>query len=574
MPKATLDEIKKYKKLYEDLYSNVRKEQNTDLTYIKDTFAVPQVRDPHKVYRAGFGNRIVNASAEQLLTSNPQALVESVEETKGAIAGAKRLTTEVNRWFQIMKRASPNPFTEYTKNLIARGESYIDPIHNELWVTKELGKDMRGYPIFDKSGLPVLFVIPEPMVIYGSPEEDIDGCPIRVVIFYERQPYDVIATYPHWSNPKKGKRGERKVVEWFGYIDKDTRYFEADGEAILKGGIQPNLYKMVTGVRKYSGFGKRSPSGELADLIVSDIRYGRDLLHEECVTRSNIRSIEQLFAHRGKTVQAQGEINEEQFKEVQWGAYTVKIFKNLKGEATIGNDDVPEVPQHMYQSYIAILNQIHERYPFTMAGFPMGTSGRHEDIAATAGMRKYATVVDNTEIAFATAVEKAFHIMRTIPGLIPGTIKESDLDYEYKVTVRLRAKDPIEEDRLITLGDRLRRLPNPAIDLETFHTEFLGYTQDKSKKVMAKMLADMVTIYNPSWAEVAGMVAAEESGTELYLEKLTQQRQQMGKGLAQPPPATTQERALGETETELGMELGTEGTRGARIPPERYMRGE
>jgi hypothetical protein len=93
---------------------------------------------------------------------------------------------------------------------------------------------------------------------------------------------------------------------------------------------------------------------------------------------------------------------------------------------------------------------------------------------------------------------------------------------------------------------------------------------------MAKMLADMVTIYNPDWAEVAGMVAAEESGMDIWLQKARQRRKEkeaQRRGLAEPPPITTQERALGEVKTELGREYPIEGTRGARFPPERYVRG-
>ena len=88
------------------------------------------------------------------------------------------------------------------------------------------------------------------------------------------------------------------------------------------------------------------------------------------------------------------------------------------------------------------------------------------------------------------------------------------------------------------------------------------------------MLADQITIYNPDVAAVMGMVAAEESGMEIWLEKARQRREQMEAqpGLREPLPKTSVERIQGETETELGREMGTEGQRGARVAPSRYTR--
>ncbi len=206
-----------------------------------------------------------------------------------------------------------------------------------------------------------------------------------------------------------------------------------------------------------------------------------------------------------------------------------------------------------------------------MAGFPMGTSGRQQGMTDVSAMRRYDTVIENTENEWATAFEMAFKIMKAVPTLVPDGLRKSDLAIAFKCQVKLKAKDPIEEDRLITLGDRLRRQPDPAIDLKTFHTDFMGYTPEESKQIQAQIMADNVTIYNPDWAEVAGMIAAEEGGMEQWLERVRQRRQQM-EGLKQPPPKTTQQRQQGEVQTESGREIGTEGTRGARQPPNRFTR--
>ena len=141
------------------------------------------------------------------------------------------------------------------------------------------------------------------------------------------------------------------------------------------------------------------------------------------------------------------------------------------------------------------------------------------------------------------------------------------------IEVRLKAKDPIEEDRKITLGDRLWAGGKGSISLNRFHTEYQGLTQDESNKEIAKMLADQITIYNPDVAAVMGMVAAEETGMADWLEKAKSRRQELEKqpGLREPNPKTTQERIRGEVRSPTGMEEAA--PRGARQPPANYTRG-
>ena len=563
------EEIKKLKRRYiDDLYAKTRAEQKLDLAFIDDTFQPTAVRPPHQVLRLGLGAEIVNSPAEQIVTSNPQAFVEVL---KGDQEAGARISKVINSWIDVLKRQNPNPFKESVKNKLGRGENYIKVVHNELWVTKAKGKDDKGFPIFDRRGLPVLFLIPDPMVIYGSPEEDENGIPDRVIVFYERQPEEVIVRYPKWSNRKKDK----ELTEWFEFWDRDTVQFEADGEIVRRA---PNPYKFPPFIRKYSGFGRRSPDGELSNLIVSNIRNSRGLIEEICVCFSDISSILHMSAHRGKTVLAAGKVNKEQLQQMQMGAYIVNVLDGLEDLAQFKIEDI-NIEQPSAETLVhvnSMMAELKQRHPLILSGFPWETSGRQQDMTQVKAMRRYDTVVDNTEIEWPSAFEKAFKVMRAIPTLVPEGLRLSDLDVEFKCSVKLKVKDPIEEDRLITLGDRLRRLPNPAIDLETFHTEFMGMTREKSKETIAKMLADMVTIYNPDIAAVMGMVAAEESGMERWLEMAKQRRQiteQQQQGLEQAPPITTQERTQGEVQTPLGREIGTIGTTGARTPPARYTRG-
>lgn len=548
------------------IYVNTREQQRKDKEYIDDTF-LPPVRHPHKVLRLGLGEEIVSAPAEQIVTSNPQAFIEA-----GNKEAAIRISKVINGWIDVLRRQNPQPFKESVKNKLARGENYIKCTHNEAWVTNPIGNDKKGLPIFDRRGLPVLFPMLDPMVVYGSPEEDENGCPLRVIAFYPRQPIDVIIKYPKWSDPKKSTDPKGRKVEWFEFWDKDTMHFEADGEVVVR---LSNPYGIVPWVRRFSGLGRRSPDGELANLIVSDIRNSRGLIEEICVMRSDIASVMHLSAHKPKTITSTQEINKKALEEnLRFESYDLNVLDNLPADFKIENVEIEQPSNEAFMHTANIMADLTRRHPYIMAGFPMGSSGRQDTMADAAAMRRYDTIVENTETEWATAFEQAFKVMKATPTLLPEGLRKSDLDVDFRCTVKLKAKDPIEEDRLITLGDRLRRLPNPAIDLGTFHTEFLGYTQGKSKEVMAKMLADMVTINNPQWAQVMGMIAAEEGAMTDWLERVAESQGQAEQGgLGEPAPATTQQRMQGEVQTERGREMGTEGTRGGRRPPARYTRG-
>lgn len=549
-------DIREYKQHYKKLYSAVRDIQKEDQSYRDDTFPVPEIRDPHRVWRSGMGKDMVDSPAEQIVTSNPQAFFEIRKGDKDA---SIRFSKEVNQdWIDILRRQNPNPFKESVKNKLGRGESFIHPIHNELWVTGNK----------ERKGLPVLFLIPDPMVVYASPQEDENGIPEIVIILYQRQPKDLIVKYPSWTNPKKAGTGDNKdaTVEWFEFWDKNTMHFEADEEVVVH---QDNPYGFTPFVRKYSGFGRRSPEGKLEDLIVSNIRTRKDLIKQECIKRSNIYSVEDIFSHRPRTIVSPGEINKNELEKLTWGSYDLNVLQNVPAGTEIIKDDYPSVPNEMYMSHANLKAEIAQREPFTTAGWPMGSSGRQQDITFIAAMRRYDTVVENTENEWATAFEMALKICQVIPTLKPEGLHKRDLASVYKCQVKLKAEDPTEQDRLATLGDRLWAGGQGSIDLRTNLVRYQGYTEDEAEDIIANILVDRLTLYNPDVASVMGMVFAEESGMERWIEQAKQRQAEMAQqgGMTKELPPTGMERIKGES---AGLEVA--GSMGAKRPPERYTR--
>lgn len=551
-----LDDILKLKQFYKDhLYSQVRVEQRDDQTYYDDTFAVPEVKQPHKIYRSGLGVRIIDAPAEQIVTSNPQVFIEAGNKEK-----ALNLSTLINEtWIPIIKRQNPEPFKDSIKNPLLRGESYIRLVANPTWTQ---GK----YP--SRIGLPIIFTKPDPMVIFGSPEEDENGRPREVIVFYERQPKDLLPYYPNWKNPKNRTGENNDLVEWFEYWDEDTRYIEADEDVIVA--PQKNIYGCVPFVRRYSGFGRRSPDGELSNLIVSDIRRSRDLLLEECVTRSNIASIQYLFAHKDVMITTSGEVNEENLREnLKLGAYAVNVLQNMPEDMKIElglSKDMEQISDSTLQHHRDIIGELSQRHPFILAGFPYGTSGRQQDMTEVAAMRRYDSVVENAESMWATAFEMAIKICNKLDLPLPKV----DTSMDFQCSVSLKAKDPIENDRRITLGNRLWNMGQGSISLRTNHVDYQGMTEEQSKKEFARLIAEKLTIGNPNIQEVLAMVGAQEGGMEAYLEQMNLRANNI-EDVVNKIPKTTEERIEGEVRSVEGEEESS--PRGARQGAEGYNRG-
>lgn len=552
------DEITKLRTRYiDELYQKTTSEQRTDLGYINDDFTPKAIRHPHTKIQLGIGYEIVNAPAEQIVTSNPQVFVKVLKRGKWVEDDQSlRIGAVFNSWVDVLRRQNPNPFKETVKNKLGRGENYIWVVHNQTWVT---GKKL-------KIGLPVHFEIPDPMVIFGSPEEDENGVPERVIVSYKRQLWEIIVRYPGWVRPRDKK--DKKTVEWFEYWDADTKHFEADGAVVLRA---PNIYGKSPFVRKYSGFGRRSPDGELANLIVSDIRNSRGLIEEICVMESDIASIMHLSAHKPKLITSAGEVNRAQVEtELKLGAYYVSVLDRLPPDFKIESIDIDQPTLQAYQHLASLKADLRQRHPYIMAGFPMGTSGRQQGMVDVSAMRRYDTVVENTETEWATAFEMALKQCSAVPTLVPDGLQKADLNAVIRCEVKLKAKDPIEQNRLVLMGSRL--MLNKEIDPMTNLVEFKGYTKERAKEILTDTLKWEVLLESPEIRSLIGLRAAEKSGMLEDLRGIMAQRQQQ-EGLQEGIPATTKERIRGEVETELGMEREPEEIRGAREMPGQFVRG-
>jgi len=564
--KSEIKDLKEY--LMETYHAKRKRQQEEDQEYIDDTFSISWLRKGINRVRTGKAYRMTASPAEHIITDNPQVFRQGKDKMRN-----ERVVNELNRWARILKEYNPNPYKEHVRNLLARGEAWIYVLHNN---------NFTG----DPNETPVHFIIPDPLLVFvdGFAGETM-GVPNRLILCYERLARDIRRGYPQWAwkNMQPGQTENDKVL-YLMYWDNKSRYFEADDEALLidgsdSDGVQENIYGFVPFVHAYSGFGKGSPDGDPSSLAVSRITKCKDLIAEYTAIRSTVNDLIYKYSHPSKDYYYNPSVGtppvdfESNYSQEPGAFNKVPILGDIKDPIRKGVDMLPDVQlfQHLYN----IERDIDKEDPLSMS--VMGTSGRQQDMAEEKSLRRYETIVQNSAQAFSKSFGLALRMIEKLPHIKPSGINKGDINGYYDCNIELRAQDPLERDRLATLGDRLWNMGNGAIDLETYHTEYLSYTEEISRRIRAKLFVDKLMMYDPTVGQVMGMTFAEEAGLMKWIQEAmakNAQMQEQAKGLQTQPPATTQERTKGETKTPLGAEMidAALSNRGARKPPERYVR--
>jgi len=548
----TVDEIRKLLTYYkDDLYGTLRAEQNQYDKFYHDTFEVPWIKPPMVVSRTGAAAELVDEPVEQISAAKLIAYRPSLKETNIAKESAIKVSKLINEdWIRRLMKGNPNPKKECIKNIFYMGESWLHPVHNQSWVM----------PPFNRTGLPVLFLTPDPRVIYASPNEDENGIPEDVIVFYERMPWIVQSKYPAWSDPQR-KLEDKKTVSWLEYWDSSIRYFEADSEPVLD--ISPNPYKRVPFIHKVSGFGKGSNEGKPEELVVGKLRRYFDLLRRDASSTSDIDSIIHLYAN--PSVDIQGDDQHEVPKKFG-ETYTIGAGKYnvIPPGITVkqGFDSLPSPEVLNWHS--GIKAELGLKTPSVLTGAPQGATGRLQDLSYTTAMRKYEEIISGQADMWATGFEMALQMCDEMPRLMPDGISSKDLNQNYVVEIELRAEDPLETARKAVDGDR--KQDKGIIDWGTNLVKYQGFSQEEAEEVMDNAVIDKIILNDPITLRLLALQNAKERGMEqeyLALEAQGGMPQQGGIGSQGGPPRE------GNIQTERGfgeIDMSQE-RRPARLPP-------
>ncbi len=518
----TIDEIRDIKNYLVNDYHSARVARQLEMqNYYEDKFRVPMIKEPKYISRTGSAAWLVDAPAAHIITSNPQIFINPKIENNKAREAARNVNSLLNHWVKRVLKQSPQPIKEFTKNLLLRGEAWIHPSFNEFWDANNIN---------DKY-IPMNFGVPDPINIYGSPEECY-GIPDYVIVSFK-----VSRKMIEYMHPELDLQTDNKVIDYFEYYDKDVRYFEAANIPLLDDGIQENVCGLVPFIHAYSGFGKSSSEGKPETLTIGRLDKVTDLLIQECAINSDIDSCLHKFAHeRLDLIIPQGaEFNDRQIKEnYDAGAGAFNILPLPEGsKITAGERILPS--QEAFQHFANIRSRLQMEAPPIMAGLPSGTSGRQEDIVGYRFIRRFDCIVEAVEDAWGKAMDMGLLLMERVPTWLPitmyleqpdGAKKQVKIDLEdiklcTDTVLKLKTADPIEDDRKLMAG---RTLVNDGrIDWETFLVEYAGYTPERANEIITKTIAS--NVINQALLPFIGRKALEKLGMTEELAQLDREQE-------------------------------------------------
>ena len=568
--------IKEYKERMLKLHGDRIAEQQIDLEFFDDKYTMPLIKDKDYALRPGYVSTLINGITNQLISPIPKVYVKpklnrDLEPSSSKIASANRLASMFNKWSVRLSRQTVNPYLESFKNKMLSGENYIYICHNQYLATwKKEDHNGKTWQEATPDVTPVDFILYDPMVVYTDPSEEDNGKVRRAMIFYKRTVADLMWSYPNWSKWQGYNMGNE--VDFLLYIDGDLTYAEANNEPLFRDkhgdyssgdGRRRNPFKMVPLTHRYSGLGKDTSTKDPALLAYSRIRPLRDRIVEVSTWRSDASFNMHRFAHRHKTIinQTGRAISNEALKEYVDAPGAISILTLPPGKAKIEVEETPLFENAVFAYMNKIENDLGGEYPATMRGISSGTSGRQEDILSGYGKSIYKSGISGTNAEWSDAYDIACQLFKEIPWLRPPELNENDLSNYSEITVDVEAKDPTELSR--QAADVIHRWEIGLIDEETALIG-LGKTQEEAQLIMAKKMADRVTRNNEAVAQLMGIAAAREMGTEdelAALEAAIGGEKPRGVGSQGGEPRT------GNIKTDLGREFGQEETRPARMSP-------
>lgn len=533
--------------LKNELHGGRVAQQQLDQKYYEDSFAIPDVPAPFKIYRSGKAARMVDRAVEQIITSNPQVFRTVKKESE--YEANQRVMALLNKWINLCVFA----IDEASKKCMVRGETWLHPVLDE------------------KGKMPVKFEVPDPLIVFADYTEEDYGIPPEIIISCERHVNSIQRIFPKWKPVSISKR-----VQWLEWWDEKARYFEADGIPILAGEIQKNILGFVPFIHCYSGFGMSSPDGRPESLTISRLTRMRDRLLQQCTVDSDITSsIHQLtFPYINLILPADSKAKGDIGHNYKMGPRAFNIIY-LPDGAKLQKGEILPPEAEVFQHSERIERYLTEDDPLVLGGVRTGeSSGRQTDILGSWASKRYDKFVANIQNLFSTGLEMALKIVDTIPNAYPKELKENDINENYACTVELKSDNPLDRDRLVTQGSRL--LANKQMSFKSFLIECRGLTSEQAQDEIDQILIDEATIFNPMFSEMIGLEFAKERGLESRFENIRKRRQQLEEritGVSETPPAAGRppevETPLGREMTDMSLEQ-----RGTRRPPREYIRGE
>jgi len=517
MDKPTVKDIRDLKDDLTLFYGGLRRQQAIHQSYYDEdaTFdSLVGIKAPYHVVHTGSAARIVDTLVENIILNNPQAFRKAHKDTDKAHESARKVTAMLNTWLKKLREQAE----ELVKNAAQRGEAFGQIEYNP-----------------DNKEMPISLTAPDPMNVYPDPQE-VEGVPLRVIKSFRMTVGAVKQLYPDF----KSENSSTTEIDYLAYWDKDWRYFEADEQPLLKGGIQPNILKFVPFVHVGAGFGKSSPDGKPEAKYVGRLHKALGRLIEECQTESRIDSGLALWANPYGFLEHNAadapEVSEEVLANIDLSPG--HIFDVPFGLTFTVNQGVPP-PREVFAHLAGIKSSLDIETPPVTQGVPSmaGASGRQEDIYTTQFKRKPNKVQKNVEWLLSKLFSRALQIIYTQPvdpiwvetvEFVNGknirkleTVTRGDIDGYYGCTIEFKPDKDVERSSEIML---YRTLANEGrVSWKKLLMEGLGMTEAEAEDEMAEAVADQVIRTNLTAANIAAEEAMTKMGMGRYVDEMKAQ---------------------------------------------------
>lgn len=534
------------KRYYASAHAHMR---DVERMVLQDYTGLIDVPYEVRIFRSSTSANIVSGYRNQIRTHEPTVNFSPYGLTKKALKHASLM----QRWgYSMLLRertlSFQDPVLQNALDLIERGASckkiIVDvdhlmdkpPTRDGLKMEEWESRGFHNWP-FRIKAIDPLSVFPFP-----SSTKDLPGIIERQV----RYASEIKTQYPHWIDPKegKGKYNPARRVEWLEYWTPELYIVEADGELVFE---KENPYGFVPYIFEWAGMGRDHNDGDPKHLAINILSEILGELEEEVRLKTAISVQTQMHVFPPiLTVEDPKKVAK------QFGVGPGKVIKHLPGFPPVYME-YPAPNENMYRFLEAIQQNIQRVAGAALRGsrdssVQFGVLQAQlvgQELTNISTIRAVLDRMGARTLNMMARMMNVLDINMAIEGSVePATdsARVSGKDFtHYNFEVDYEAVDPAENDRMLLVGEALRRAGD--ISRHTFHKKY-------AKHIIEDPDFEAVLIYS-----------------ERVLEQLIEQGALMGVVLSEDVLEQLSEEALATAEDAQGAvqsrvdETVPEGTR-------------
>ncbi|MAH51033.1 hypothetical protein CMI37_34775 [Candidatus Pacearchaeota archaeon] len=438
-----------------------------------------------RIFRSSTSANIVSGFRNQIRTHEPTVNFTPFGLGKPAL----RHGTLMQRWgYAMLKRERENsdmdPNLQLALDLISRGAAckkiIVDVDQMMLKApNSNRGLAMREWEAKGMKNWPFVSRAVDPLAIFIAPGQD--KPPQMLIEKQIRYAGEISRRYPSWIDPHQGKKtwNPARPVVWLEYWTPDEYTVEADGELVFEKD-NPTMMKGVEGIVPYifdwAGLGRHHVDGDPRHMGVTLLSEILGELEEEVRLKTAISVQTQMHVFPPiLTVEDPKKVAK------QFGVGPGKVIRHLPNHPP-EYMQYPPPNENMYRFLDAIQQNILRVAGSALrggrdAGVQFGVLQAQligQELTTIAPIRATLDRMGTQTLNMMARLMKSYDISMAIegsaePAVETGRVTGKDFSH-FNFDVTFEAVDPAENDRMLLVGEALRRAGD--ISRHTFHKKY------------------------------------------------------------------------------------------------------